>query len=196
MLLLLIISPGLGAQESGTEADFVDPGLVRSQGEQVFSFTGGLFFPLFSQDIDGPISSFQDHLSMGATGALEWGAYSNKNTQLGGQLSGMFAFTPNGRTLSMVPIVFKYTRVLNFYPVTVPLSLGAGFSFNRLEDLFQFTPILKPGVSAFWNFNPEWSLGLNTTYWWVPEIHFSDELSDQSRFGNFLEVSLSVLYHF
>ena len=107
-----------------------------------------------------------------------------------------FYFFYNGRTFSMVPIVFKYTYILNFYPITVPLSVGAGFTFNRLDDLFQFTPILKPGASVFWNFNPEWSLGLNTIYWWNPEIHFKEELKDQSRFGNYLEISLSVLYHF
>ena len=190
---MTIVVP-ISAQEDTEEPK--DPGIVRGLGDQTFSFNAGLFVPLFSQDTDGSITSFSDHLSLGAVGSLEWNAYINKNMQLGGQLSGMFAFTPNDRTFSMVPITAKYTYILNFYPITIPLSLAAGISFNKLDSLFQVTPIVKPGATFYWNFNPEWSLGLNAIYWWVPEYHFDSDLKDQSRFGNFLEISLSLLYHF
>lgn len=194
LLILIFAVLPLSAQETVEETE--DPGILRSLGDQTFSFNAGLFVPLFSQDMDGSITSFKDHLSLGAVGSLEWNGYINKNMRIGGQLSGMFAFTPNRRTFSMVPITAKYSYIIDLYPITIPLSVAAGISFNKLDDLFQVTPIIKPGATFFWHFNPEWALGLNLIYWWTPEIHFDGDLQDQSRFGNFLEVSLSMLYHF
>ena len=54
--------------------------------------------------------------------------------------------------------------------------------------------ILKPGVSAFWQFDVTWSFGLNLIYWWVP--HISTTSREDTRFGNFLEITLSALYNF
>lgn len=197
LLILSILSIGsIGAQEAIDNSND-DPGITRNMGDQTFSFTAGLFSPLFSQATDGTITSFSDHLSVGAQGALDWHFYLRKNMKIGGQLSGVFAFTPSSRVFSMVPITFVYTYIFDLYPVTIPLSLGAGFSFNRLDQLFQFTPILKPTASIYYSFNPDWSLGFNVSYWWNPEIHFdSGDLAGQTRFGNYLETSLSLMYHF
>jgi hypothetical protein len=49
---------------------------------------------------------------------------------------------------------------------------------------------VKPGVSAFWRFNPDWSFGLNAAWWWVPQW------AARTVHGNFLELSVSARYHF
>ena len=44
--------------------------------------------------------------------------------------------------------------------------------------------------------NAEWAFGLRTQYWIVPEIYFSEDLSDYTAFGNFLDIGLSAKFHF
>ncbi|MBI9100853.1 MAG: hypothetical protein JEY99_00445 [Spirochaetales bacterium] len=172
-----------------------DPGIGRMKGDQIFSFNAGLLLPLFTSDTDWNFESGFEHLSLGGVGSLEWSGHLNSNLFVGGQLSGMFAVTPNQRTFTMVPICARVGYIFNLHPITIPITLAAGFSFNNLDDLFEFTPIIKPGASFYWNINYEWSVGFNLNYWWVPEFHTGD-LAGQTRFGNFLETSFSAAYYF
>ncbi len=201
LFFLVLVFP-LVSQESspptlpdGPESEETDPGVVRTKGDQVFSFNAGLFLPMFFSDTSWNFESGIDHLSLGGVGSLEWSTYLSSNITLGGQLSGMFAITPNKRTLTMIPFCARAGYIFYLHPFTIPVTLSAGFSFNKLGDLFEFTPILKPGVSLNWNINYDWAFGINFNYWWVPELHTGD-LADQTRFGNFLETSFAATYHF
>lgn len=193
IFLTIFAAFSVTAQDQNEISGF-DPGITRNMGDQTFSFTVGLFTPLFNQDTSGNIVGLLDYLSLGMQGALEWHSYLSSNMKIGGKLSGVFAFTPSGRVYTMAPLTAVYTYILDLYPITIPLSIGAGISFNNLDDLFLITPILEPGIAFHYHFDPEWSLGLNVNYWWTPEIQFT--LTDQTRFGNFLETSLSLMYHF
>ena len=172
-----------------------DPGISRMKGDQVFSFNAGLILPLFISDTSWNFEPGFDHLSLGGVGSLEWSGHLTNEIFLGGQISGMFAITPNARTLTMIPVCARAGYIFNLYPVTIPLTLGVGFSFNQLDGLFEFTPIIKPGATFLWNINYEWSVGLNLNYWWVPEVHIGD-LKSQTRFGSFLETSFAASYYF
>jgi len=193
LFLAFLVFPGFSQEEPDSAPPPEAP--LYTLGDQTFSFNVGLFFPLFFSDTSWNFTSASENLSLGGVGSLEWNSYINSKMLLGAQLSGMFSITPNSRTLSMVPVCAKFSYILDFFPVTVPLTLAAGFSFNKLDTLFEFTPIVKPGASVLWYLNNEWSLGLNLNYWWVPEIHFGD-LADQTRFGSFLEASFAAVYHF
>ena len=193
---LLLIGATLPLFSQTGEENPQPPPVIRSLGDKALSLNIGLFIPLFLQDSQGDITSFTDRLTLGPVGSLEWSGYLNKQMTLGGQLSGMFAFTPNNRIFSMIPLTVKYSFILDSYPLTIPFSLMAGISFNNLNDLFQLTPIIKPGFAFFWHLDAQWALGLNLAYWWVPEYHGDGELKDHSRFGSFLELSFSLLTHF
>jgi len=196
---LLLVTPVI-AQESienlppGIEQER-DPGITRMKGDQIFSFNAGVLLPLFTSDTDWNFESGFEHLSLGGVGSLEWSSHLSSKIFLGGQLSAMFAVSPNKRTFTMVPICARVGYIFNFHPISIPVTLAAGFSFNKLEDLFEFTPIIKPGASFYWNINNEWNVGFNANYWWVPELHTGD-LADQTRFGSFLETSFSATYYF
>ena len=164
-------------------------------GDQMLAINLGIMAPLFFAG--GPDGIQNTNLSLGGLGSLEWASYLNNNVALGMELGGAFAFTPNGRALFMVPITAKISYVFRSYPFSFPVFLGAGLNISRLEDQTKFDPILKPGASFYWTYNPEWSFGLNTTYWWVPQFYRGPEPpSGDTRYGNFLEISLSALYHF
>ncbi len=171
-----------------------------STGEQVFNINAGAIFPLFTiapfaSEGTSAINPDIGETSIGLTGSLEFGAFVMDNLMLGGELSGMFAATPN-RVLTMVPISFTAAYYFMFYPIEVPVHLNIGMSFNTLGDYFTMTPVIKPGIGALWNINDEWAIGLNAEYWFIPEIYYSDEFKDQSRIANFLELGISGSYHF
>jgi len=75
-----------------------------------------------------------------------------------------------------------------------PVSLQGGLVINRKQEQLYMGPIAIPGISGYYNLNAEWGLGLSLDYWWVPEIYF--DKSENSSFGNFLELSFSARYHF
>ncbi len=164
-------------------------------GNQMLIINAGLFIPLFFQSLGGEIDN--TNLSLGGVGSLQWSTYLNNNMTLGIEGGGMFAFSPNDRTLFMLPVTARYAYILRAYPFEFPLSISAGVNFTRLSSMFKILPIVKPGVSAYWNYSPEWAFGVNFFYWWTANLYIGPEPpKNHSRFGNFLEISLSALYHF
>ena len=164
-------------------------------GNQLLIINGGLFIPLFYQALSG--KTFDSNLSLGGVGSIQWAAHLNNNMTLGLEGGGMFAFSPNDRSLFMLPVTVRYAYILKAYPFEFPLSVSSGINFTRLGHSFQILPIVKPGISGYWNYSPEWAFGLNCFYWWVPNLYNGPEPpKSQSRLGNFLEVSLSAMYHF
>ncbi|GAB4222314.1 MAG: hypothetical protein Kow009_14070 [Spirochaetales bacterium] len=164
-------------------------------GNQMLIINAGLFVPLFFQSLGGEIDN--TNLSLGGVGSIQWSTYLNNQMTLGVEGGGMFAFSPNGRTLFMLPVTARYAYLLRAYPFEFPLSISAGINFTRLSSMFKILPIVKPGVSVYWNYSLEWAFGVNFFYWWTPNLYLGPEPpKSESRFGNFLEISLSALYHF
>lgn len=193
VLLLLIVAAFGAAQESENEELFVP---TNSLGDQTLGINLGLFVPLFfSGSADGVEPA---NLTLGGVGSLHWGSYLSDEWKVGVELGGSFSFTPNGRALFLVPITARGSYIFNAYPWEFPVTVGAGVSFASLEELVKLDPFVKVGGGAYWNFSAQWAFGLDTFYWFIPQVYF-DGLpagSSETRFGNFLEITLSALYHF
>ena len=194
IIFILFSSYNVFAQEDEEQEEYFED--AYGLGDQTFTITAGLFHPLFYSTPD--FEFVDDNLSMGGCGSLQWNAYINSNWSLGGEFGGMFAFTPNDRILYMMPLTFKVTRYFRNYPFEFPVFIGAGFSFNSVADAFHLDPILKPGAGAYWNFNEEWAFGFNLVYWWVPQIYTGSGKvpASHTRFGHFIETSLSAMFRF
>ena len=201
LFLTAVLLLPIAAQDSEPADDDDYIGIVSyGEGEQIFSLNGGLIFPLFN------IAPFYDATAgetlitsiegtnMGFGGSLKWGAFVQDNLLLGVEFGGIFASTEN-RTLTMIPISFITAYYFIFYPFEFPIYINTGLSLNTLDDYFRITALIKPGISAYWNINGEWSLGLNCEYWLLPEFYF-DEYMYQSRISNFLQLNISAVYHF
>ena len=197
ILILFILIPSAIAfsQEDDNESEEYYEA-VYGLGDQTFTITAGLFHPLFYSTPD--FEFVDDNLTMGGVGSLQWNAYINSSWTLGGEFGGMFAFTPNDRILYMMPLTFKVTKYFRKYPFEFPIFLGGGISFNSLADAFHLDPILKPGAGVYWNMNEEWVFGFNLVYWWVPQIYTGNGKvpASNTRFGHFLETSLSTMFRF
>jgi hypothetical protein len=57
-----------------------------------------------------------------------------------------------------------------------------------------FDPFAKAGAGAYWRVSPSWSVGLQASFWFIPEIHYGD-YSSLSQYGGFVETSLAAVYH-
>lgn len=192
ILLLLLVTIFVSAEEN--KEKFIEP---YGQGSQTFSINAGLFLPLFilfpNQD-DGFVA-FGEQLSLGGTGSLEWAAFLNNRLSLGVGLAGSFAFTQQKNTHSLIPITANLTYLFFLNSFEIPIFFGAGFVVNRVDDQVYFGSIMKFGTGFFYNLNAEWSLGLRTQYWIVPEIYFGDQ-SDKTAYGNFMDIGFSAKFHF
>ena len=189
---MLLIATIASTQE--LEEKFLEP---YSQGSQTFSINAGFLLPLFilfpNQD-DGFVP-FGDQLSIGGSGSLEWAAFLDNRWSLGVGLAGSFAFTPQKKTHSLIPITANLTYNFLFNSFEIPIIFGAGLAVNRVDNLVYFGSIVKAGTGFFWNINAEWGLGIRTLYWIVPEIYFG-ELSEYTAYGNFLDIGFSAKFHF
>ena len=189
LLIAFFISPNASAQDEMAD--------IYELGDQSFSINAGLILPLFILGIDGTVTPGYEKLTLGASGSLHWGAFVNNELTVGVDLGGMFTLSKLDRTLIMVPISGIVTYALRFYPFEVLLHAALGVNFTKLDNDLYIGPILKPGASFFWNYSNEWSFGLQTEYWFAPEIYFGDTPPvSHSTFGNFLGITLAILYHF
>lgn len=198
-MVLLLPAPVMGQD---VQEEPAPPSLSYSKGDQNFILNAGLFLPLFYVSIaDGTFSSALDTTRPGINGSLSWVSFLNDSSYLGFEFGGAFAGTLN-RSFFMIPVLGKYGYSFSSYPFEIPLSVGAGVNFMKVNsvydsrDLFTATTVLKPEAGFYWNWSSEWAFGMNITYWLVPEIYFSEDLQSQSMLGNFLDIRLSVMYHF
>lgn len=197
LLIVLLLVPLSGAAQDDAmpqeEEEESGPTSSYSLGDQMFSINAGIFVPLF---FFGGETAARTNLSIGGAGSLEWSAFLNSHLSLGGELAGCFSFSPLGRTLAIIPVTVKLSYFFFPYPFEIPIFLGGGVNFVTLEDSVYIGPILKPGMSFYWNINGTWAAGINLVYWFSPQWYTKQELISQSRYGNFLEITLSALYHF
>ena len=197
LALLILISGSIFAASDDDEDDDRDTYVESySLGDQMFFINGGVFIPLFFFNKSCDVS--KTNLTLGGTGSLCWQVFLSNHFSVGGELGGMFALSPNKRVLYMIPLTAKATYWLRFYPFEIPISLGLGGNLSILEEAAHIDFIAKPQIGFYWNFNEEWAFGANATYWFVPQIYSGSGMveSGHSMFGNFMDVTLSVLFRF
>ena len=76
--------------------------------------------------------------------------------------------------------------------------MGKGSS--RIQKHLTGKPVslAQAGGAFVWNYNSQWAFGANLMYWFVPQLYFDSSfaVTDSSRLGNFLEFTLTAVYHF
>jgi hypothetical protein len=193
---LLLLRAGLTmmlpAQEEGGPLDTDWSGIMPnlySRGDQIFALNLGLVFPLmFIREGSGTIDN---NLGMGGMGLLGWNYFLGPHVFIGAELSGMFAGTVAQNNFFMVPFGVRagYQFILGRFEFPVSLLIGAAGQV-RLQDSYMGL-FVKPTLGAYFRWNPEWSFGVMTEFWWVPQW-----TSSVTVHGFFLDAVLGVRYHF
>jgi hypothetical protein len=197
-LLASLSAPLFAADEPAGKTED-NPGAQVSQynlGDQTLSINAGLYVPLFLLPSWTPLlnDNGTSHLSLGVAGSLCWAAYVTPDIRLGGEVGGSFCVSPNDNSLLMLPVMAKASYVFTLYPIEIPVSFAVGMNLVKYTDLYNIDLLLRPGVSAYWIYNSTWSFGLNLNYWF--DMQFDTADATNNRVGNFLEISLSALYHY
>ncbi|MDR0447610.1 MAG: hypothetical protein LBH07_02970 [Treponema sp.] len=207
--LLLLTVMAVSAQEADTNDEDEDGIYIESdwsidisrytRGDQTFCINLGLVKPLFFMDQN--IGKLDTQMGLGGMGSLGYNYYLGPNFFLGGELSGMFSPTVGQNMFYMVPIGFRAGYQLLLSRFEFPLSLLVGFAPQSHNQRSYFGFFSKPTAGAFFRLNNEWSFGLNTSFWWVPQ--WTGKTREHSNYsgnvnihGFFLEISAGVRYHF
>lgn len=190
-VLLLFAALPLSAQDSGDQDYF---GGLHKKGNQVIALTTGVEIPLFILPED-PSPGDPTPLGLGASFSLGYQYFVADRLTIGGSLTGAFNGTVGGRTLFVAPVALKLGYWLGKGSLEGTVGLDLGASVMRLSGNGVITPFAKLGGGAFFALSEAWSLGGQISWWLIPELHFGS-YSDLTRYGNFLETSLGVLYHF
>ena len=196
LALALLLALPRAAQDEPVEAPIQEIEEFTPQfelGDQLIATGLGMQIPLFFAGGDSGVTD--TNLSLGGMGSLRWASYLNNTMSVGAEVSGSFSFTPNNRTLYLVPITARYTYYLRNYPFEFPLHIGLGAGLSSLDGDFKVDPAIIGGVEGFWNYDSQWAFGLRGQYWFVPQIYFQDDLADDTRLGNFLSLTLIARYH-
>lgn len=194
LLMIMIPQSGLFAQEETApkKSAMVQ---YRNKGDMVGAINLGVLLPLQFEDISSGASEMNEtNLSIGGLFVVSYDIYLNSFLRLGLQVIPSFCYSPNANLLYMIPALVRITY--EWQPVkefSIPLSLGAGVSFNTYLDDFHLDYIVKPSIGIWWNMDIEFSFGIDASYWWMPQFY---ENSDYNRIGHFFEISIGAQYHF
>ena len=181
------------------ESDWSRAANLYNGGDQIFCINLGLIIPLFYAEQS--TGSYKTQMKLGGFGELAYCYFLDPHWFLGGEVSGMFAATVGKNMYYIVPIGIKggYQFVLNRFEI--PLSLMLGIAPQSYADQSYFGIFTKLTGGAFYRFNSDWSFGINTGMWWVPQWTTKTRPMDSHNkkvniHGFFWEISLGARYHF
>ena len=195
IFFLLLLGQSVFAQEDAYPEEEPGPdwGSIASSpytfGDRNFIISLGVLIPTF---FGGDIENNEHGLRLGGTGSLAFNYFLNSNFFVGGELAGSFSGTRGGNMLYMVPFGVRAGFQFLLHRFEFPVSVMLGGIASRYLDRGYFGLIVKPSASAYWRFSPEWSFGLNSAWWFVPQW----PRNGNKVYGNFMELTLSARYHF
>lgn len=199
LLLFAAGGSGLFAEEQEPEdAPFVPATVTHILGDQAISFSLGGFVPLFFIRLaDGGVEL--TNMVFGGKGSIQYLTYLSTNWILSFELALALAFTPNFNIYWLVPLTAKISYVFYINPFQLYLTMGLGVDFQSFLGYSCVDLIARPEIGFYFPIDPTMELGISVSYWFNPQFSSAEQEANktgQSRIGNFLDVSASLIYHF
>jgi len=172
---------------------------LYSRGDQAFSISLGLIFPLFFTNFHGDVIKHNFSPPVGGTGSLSYIYFLNSNFFTGGEIGVKFNATLGQNMIFLIPLGVRAGWQFIFGRFEIPLSLTVGPAFQRYLENGYIGWFLKFGGAGFYRFNPDWSFGLNADWSWYPQRiknNNGDLDKTQSIHGNIFGVTITARYHF
>lgn len=163
-------------------------------GNQMYRVNIGPLFPLFIWTPSETPQVTAGTMRIGGYGSIVWDAFLDHQNSIGIELGYAFSDSLDDRMYSTIPILFRMTHFFSQGQIDFPVSIGIGAAYSSFDDQYYIGPALKPDLGVFWNANESWGFGLNVQYLFIPELYIGD-FADQTSFGNFLGVNLSIKYN-
>jgi hypothetical protein len=163
-----------------------------ARGDVMFTMAAGALFPiLFLDGSTNPAEPYDSKIKVGGNGILGINYFLSPNIFLGGEISLALSGSVNN-ILFQFPFGFRagYQFVFRRFEFPLNIMIG-GYSQTYLTKSY-FGFFLKPEAGVYWRFNSDWSFGLNAGWWWMPQ--WPEAGSEYTRYGNFLNLTLSARY--
>jgi hypothetical protein len=203
VFLCLLLCVPLFAQEDDEEAPPIEsdwsgylPNLY-SRGDQIFNMHLGMAFPLFYADQE--LGVLDTNMNFGGMVTLSWNYFLDAHWFWGIEVSGAFFSTKGKNNYYIVPMGLRAGYQFIFGRFEFPVSLMAGMAPQLRLGGSYFGLFVKPAASAFFRFNPDWSFGINTGFWWVPQwtgVSYPGHSGKVNIHGFFFEAGIGARYHF
>jgi hypothetical protein len=163
-----------------------------SRGDLMFTMSAGALFPiLFLDGSVRPSKPYDGKIKIGGTGTLGLNYFITPAVFLGGEINGGFSKSVNNFLLQF-PFGLRAGYQFIFRRFEFPISAMIGMFSQTYLTKNYFGFFLKPEVGAYWRLNSDWSFGINTGWWWVPQ--WPKLGSEYNRYGNFMSLNLSARY--
>lgn len=184
ILSAFLFSTACFAQVEGDEY-FDDYVYQRNDtGDQFLKITLGALFPL----------NFDGQLYTGGQAELSYYRFINKNFALGGDFTATYNISIGNKSLVTLPFTFGIMYQPTIGNFEFPLFLNVGLAYETWQNMNYFPGfVLKANVGASYRITEVYSLGISSTFTWLPQWVKN---SKKNANGLFTSASISFRYHF
>jgi len=197
IVVLTLAAMLLGGSAWGEEPSSQPQGVTHILGDQSMTFSLGGFLPLFFIRLaDGSVEA--TNMVFGAKGSLQYNTYLAHTWLLSFELAGALGFTPNFNIYWSLPLTAKISYIWYLYPLELYFTLGLGANFQSFLGYSRIDFISRPEMGIYFLLDAKLKLGLSFSYWFNPQFATAEQEANkpgQSRIGNFMDVSFSLIYH-
>jgi len=163
-----------------------------TRGDQTFIISLGTVFPTIFLNNGKKISSNFDP-PVGGAGVLSYNYFFNPNIFLGGEVGGSFMPTLGKNMYYTILLGVRSGYQFHYWRLEFPLNLTVGMIWQRYLDNRYYGLYMKAGGSVYYRFTSEWSFGLTSNWYWIPQWT-NDHKKNVD--GNMVDLLLSARYHF
>jgi hypothetical protein len=187
-------APADGDSEAPSDAG--EPEAVTSNspflpGEQLIGIGLGLQIPSFVLPKTGEGAS---NIKLGGSFSFSYQQFVARGFAIGGELSATYNSTIGGSSLFILPLGMTASYWWTKLPFEFSILGEGGIYMMRENKEGIFDPFARVGVGVYWRVSSGWSIGLQPSLLFIPEIHYGNQKS-LTQFGGFIDASLSAVYH-
>lgn len=167
-------------------------------GDQTLSLAAGVSIPLFISVPAQRSSSSASTLYAGGLFSFSYQYFLMGGFAIGGTIDGAFNGVIDGSSLFLAPLTFRQAYWWSFGSFEVCTAIEEGAYLWSLDysgtSYVGVDPVAKAGGGIYWRVSQGWSVGLQSYFWFLPEIKTSGNTSLDAYTG-MLEVSIGAFYH-
>lgn len=188
-------------EATGLAAGSVDSEQVYApygRGDQTLSLAAGVDVPLFISVPANSSSTSASTLYSGGLFSFSYQYFLNGGLAIGGTIDGAFNGVIDGSTLFVAPLSFRtaYWWTLGSFELCAAVEGGAylwSLDYSGTSNV-GVDPFAKAGGGVYWRVSRGWSVGLQSYFWFLPEIKTSG-VTQLNAYSGFLEVAIAAFYH-
>lgn len=140
-----------------------------------------------------PFSPKMPQLGVGGSGTLGYLRFLNSNIAIGGDANFAYMVTLGDNIFTYIPFLAKFMYQFSVHKFEFPISLGFGGAVQNYSTDTYFGLAIKPEVGAFFRYSPNWSFGINSGLYILPQWCRD---SSKNRTGYIMDVGVIARYHF